>query len=381
MRLSNKRWNQGNVDQNPFAMQRQQATHRVQIDAPAMWLFERACLAGQPGWLPAGSMQLSYSESGKDELNALWSENETGPALFQKPGLRTFWTTTLLDPVRCRYEAVLVAPELAMGTLNVEMAEQDGGTAVRFDLSYTVISESGSALFDEVIGDRLGQLLERFGRNLTSSLSAGTASEVRLATHKARRRAVEHETTIDGDVDECFALACPVAELLWIDDWHFDLVYSESGRNEEGCIFLEPASGLSILRSPGANTYWYTTRFDTDEHRFEAIWLTRDVTIARWELSMTDLGGGRTRVNWSLVYTGLCPEGSRVIGESDFAERMKRVLSFLAASLKHYVETGTCLRITKRRKLQLAASLIGTALGRHFRRRRTCDGSASAPSR
>ncbi|MFC1705618.1 hypothetical protein ACFL59_02205 [Planctomycetota bacterium] len=167
---------------------------------------------------------------------------------------------------------------------------------------------------------------------------------------------------------------------LWIDDWQFDLVYSESGRNEEGCIFLEPASGLSILRSPGANTYWYTTRFDTDEHRFEAIWLTQDKTIARWGVSMVAEGGGRTRVSWSLIYTGLRPECSQVIGESGFSERVERVLSFLAASLKHYVETGSCLRVTTRRKLQLAVSLIGASLGRHFRRRRACDGKAATLS-
>jgi hypothetical protein len=34
--------------------------------------------------------------------------------------------------------------------------------------------------------------------------------------------------------DECFALACPVAELAWIDNWQFHLLYSDSGRNEEG---------------------------------------------------------------------------------------------------------------------------------------------------
>jgi len=377
MRLNGKQWNQGDLDQNPFVMQRKDATHRVLIDAPVARLFERACLAGQPGWLPPGSVRLSCSESGKDEKNALWSESETGPALFRRPELQTFWTTTLLDPEHHRYQAVLINPELAMGTLDVEMEEQDDGTIVRFDLSYTVLSEAGSALFDEEIGGRLGRLLERFGHTLTSSLTAEPVPPVTVDSRQAQRQGVEHEMTITGDIDECFALACPVAELLWIDDWKFDLIYSESGRNETGCIFLEPGTGLSIVRSPGANTYWYTTRFDTEQHRFEAIWLTRDLTIARWELNMTDLGGGQTRVLWSLVYTGLGLEGSRIIGESGFDERMKRALSFLATSLKHYVETGSVYRLSSQRKVRLAASLIGAALGRHFRGQSTGDGTAS----
>lgn len=151
---------------------------------------------------------------------------------------------------------------------------------------------------------------------------------------------VEHEITITGDIIECFALACPVAELLWIDDWKFDLVYSESGKNETGCVFLEPSTGLSMLRSPGANAYWYTTRYEVEQHRFDAIWLTRDLAIARWEVSMTDLGDGRTRVKWSLVYTGLGAEGNSIIGEPGLGVRMKKGLSFIATSLKHYVETG-----------------------------------------
>ena len=381
MKLSSKQWNQGNVDQNPFTMQRRRAAHRVVIDAPVGRVFERACLAGQPGWLPAGSLRLPYSESGQDEKNAVWSESETGPAVFQRPDLETIWTTTRLDPESHRYQAVLINPELTMGTLDVEMKERDDGTLVRFDLSYTVLGEAGSALFDEGIGGRLDQVLEGFGRTLASSLTAEPAPAATPASQRVRRQGVEHEITINGDIDECFALACPVAELLWIDDWKFDLIYSSSGKNETGCVFLEPFTGLSILRSPGANTYWYVTRYDPEQHLFDAVWVTRDMTVVHWEVSMTDLGGGQTRVNWSLFYTGLGQEGSRIVGEPGMDERMEQGLSFLATALKHYVETGDIFRVPSRRKLQLAASLIGASLGRHLRRQRASNGRASTLSR
>jgi hypothetical protein len=381
MKPNSKQWNQGNVEQSPFAMQRRQATHRVVIDAPAGWVFERACLAGQPGWLPAGSLRLSYAESGQDEKNALWSESETGPAVFQRPGLETVWTTTRLDPEGHRYQSVLINPELAMGTLDVEMEERDDGTLVRFDLSYTALSEEGSALFDAGFDGRLGEVLEGFGRRLTSSLTAEPAAKVTPASYRARRRRVEHEVTINGDVDECFALACPVAELLWIDDWKFNLIYSSSGKNEDGCVFLEPFTGMSILRSPGANTYWYVNRYDTERHLFDAVWVTRDLTVVNWGVSMTDLGGGQTRVTWSLIYTGLSEQGSRIIGELGMAGRMKGALGFLATAMKHYVETGDIFRVPSRRKLQVAASLIGAALGRHFHRQRVDYGGASTLSK
>ena len=375
--LSSRKWNQGNLDQNPFPTQRERAASRLRIDAPVGHLFERACLAGPPAWLATESLGLVCTESGHDEANALWWDDETGPALLRREGLRTFWTTTRTDPERHRHQSVLVCPELAVGTLDVVMEARDGGTLVRFDLSCTVLSEAGSSLFDEGIRRRMDRLLERFGRSLTESMSARTAPAASVGSRPARRSAVEHERVIDGDIDECFALACPVAELRWIPGWHFDLVYSESGRNETGCVFLEPSTGLSILRSPGAHTYWYTTDFDEEQHRFDAVWLTGNLTLARWKLQMTDLGDGRIRVTWSLVYTGLGPDGDRLLGESGMEGRMKRALGFLATCLTQYVETGTMYRLSSGRKLRLVGSLIGATLGRHLRRRRTGGDSVS----
>jgi hypothetical protein len=368
MKLSSKRWNQGNLNLSPFAPLRKRAAHQLRINAPIGCLYEQACLADLPGWLPLESVRLSSSENEKGKRQTLWSESETGSVVLRQPGLQTFWTITRRDPERFSCQAILLNPELAIGTLDVRMEEQDGGTVVLFDLSYTVLSEAGSALFNEGIEMRLGQLLERFGHTLANLPAAEPATTVTEASYQPPRLSIEHEITISGDIDECFALACPVAELLWIDDWKFDLIYSESGKNETGCVFLEPSSGLSMLRSAGANTYWYTTRFDTEKHRFDAIWLTRDLTIADWQASMTDLGGGQTRVNWSLSYTALGQEGRRILSESGMAKRMKRGLSFLATSLKHYTETGSIYRLSGQLKVRIAASLIGAALGRHFRR-------------
>ena len=188
---------------------------------------------------------------------------------------------------------------------------------------------------------------------------------------------------IEGDIDDCHALACPVAELLWIDGWSFDLIFSTSGTNETGCVFLEPSSGQSMLRVPGANTYWYVVSYDTEEHLLDAVWLTRDLTVGRFEARMTDLGAGMVRVAWRLVFTGLGQEGDAILGEPGMVARMTRGLTFLGTSLKHYVETGSLYRLSSRIKMKIAASLVGAALGRHLRRvhagRRPSATVAAAP--
>lgn len=378
MRLSNKKWNQGKLDENSFAMQRERASHQVPIDTPVARLFALACQAGQPGWLPAGSVRLLGSDSGKDEIDAVWSDSETGAALLQQPALVSFWTTTLIDAEAHRYQAVLAQPELAVGTLDVEMVPAGNRTVVRFSLSYTALSEAGSALFGEGVKQRLEELLKVFGETLASLAATGEVLAVATDSRRATRRTIEHAADITGDIDECFTLACPVAELLWIDGWQFDLVYSQCGVNETGCVFLEPFTGLSILRRPGANNYWYVTCFDREAHLFEAVWMTQDLTIARWQVTMTEIGGGQVRVRWRLRYTGLGPEGSSILAERGFDGRMKQALQFLTISLKTYVETGVLYQVPGSRKLQLAAALIGAALGRHYRRVRGGSPSASA---
>ena len=96
MNLTSKKWNQGNISMNAFGMQRKQAAHDVTVKTPAGRLFDQTCVNGAPGWLPAGSARLSYADSGHNELNALWVENETALALFQDSSLETIWTTTLM---------------------------------------------------------------------------------------------------------------------------------------------------------------------------------------------------------------------------------------------------------------------------------------------
>ncbi len=377
MDFSGKKWNQGDLDQNSFVMRREQAINEVVIDAPVGRVFERACVAGQPGWLPAESVRLAYSDTGMNEEHSLWLDSQTGLSVFRQPQLETFWTITRIEPADNRFQAVLINPGLTAGTFNVAMVEHGNQTLVRFDLTYTLLSEAGCALFDDGLGARLGKVLRQFADTLAFEVAADDPRPILRTPYQSRRETVEHEVTINVDIDECFALACPVAELKWIDGWSFDLIYSESGINETGCVFLEPSTGLSMLRLPSANTYWYCNCYDTEQHVFEVVWITLDLTIANWVLRMTDLGGGQTRVSWNLSYTGLGEAGNRLIGEAELDKRMKRGLGFLATALKHYVETGELFRLSSRQRLKVAGSLIGAALGRHFRRKPASEPRAS----
>jgi hypothetical protein len=215
---------------------------------------------------------------------------------------------------------------------------------------------------------------------------------------------------VRGDPDVIFSYACPVAELQWIDEWQFDLLHSDSGRNELHNIFAEPFSSAMVLRLLGQDTVWYTTRWDTAQRQFHSVLLTGDLVVAQWEFHLhalddrqdrgdrqdrrdrqdpgdrlnpddrrdrqdpgtrrdrQDRQDGRCRLEVTLTSTGLSPEGDRIVAEPDYAQRMRSMLSFVLRSAKCYAETGQILRMPHHRKAGLALSLLGTTLGRHLRR-------------
>lgn len=343
------RWNNGDLTLSPARMQRVSAHHQEVIDARPQQFFFWAC--------PVADALLRT------------------PALLRREEPATLVYPTLLDVERHRYHAFLACGDLVAGKLELELDDtDDGGALVRTSLTLTALTEQGNALFDRELGDRMRDLLARIGKGLRQVRQMDP--RLLVADHLRRQRSggpsasasASHQVVVQGDPDRCFALACPVAELDWIDGWCFDLIYSKSGRNEDNNIFLEPMSGFGVLRSPGARTYWYTTLYDTETRRFHAVLLTPELVIATFKFEMEDLGDGRTRLRWSLAYTGLTEEGRGIVAEAGFENRVFGMLELLARSAKRFVETGTLYRIPATRRARVLVSMIGAAVARHIRR-------------
>lgn len=367
MRRDGRTWNDGNLELSPIEMQRRRAAHEAHVDGPPDRVFVR--------------------------IEATLAPN----------GAITRWFVTHRDPEERHVGAVLLHPGLAIGKLEIGLTPRSGGTWVTLGFTYTAMSERGNALFDAQLEGRIRHMLGSFIAALRGSrleaeeldLPCGSPSPraARDGFRAVATRVVEHRVRIDAAADACFARACPRSELDWIDGWHFDLLYSDSGRNEDDCMFLEAMSGLAVHRSPRADTCWYTTLHDVARRRFHAVLLTGDFIIGRWAVEMSAVGNGSTEVRWSIAYVGLNERGNRMVLEQGLETRALGMLRFIASSLKLHCETGRVFRLPARRKVKIALSLVGAALGRHVRRltrreatppgpaRPRCPGSIRAPAR
>lgn len=338
MKRNGRKWNNGKMDLSLVKMKRKRESYRATVDAPS------------------------------ESVLALI------PPLFAPRHGDTDWFVT--QDKAHHVGAVLLKPGLAIGKLEIELAACNEGTRLILEFVYTAVSASGNTLFDGQLENQIQKMLRAFVRALQGE--AVTSDELRLPSQgptsrlrdsfRPKSAGASHEIMVRGGADECFALACPVAELDWIDSWQFHLLHSDSGRNEDDCIFIEAVSGFAVHRVAGADTYWYTTLYDPVARRFHAVLLTGDFVIGRWSLEVDAIGNGNSRMRWALMDTGLNEQGNQIILESGFETRIANMLRFLANSAKHFMETGEILRLPARRKARLALLLVIAVVAQRVRK-------------
>jgi hypothetical protein len=266
----------------------------------------------------------------------------------------------------CQFAVIL--PDRAMGRLELRAEPRDSGSALQLSLTFTSLSGSGNALFTAAIEERMEHLLDRLAASIERFCRGGDVSSLAPRRFRAEHTRVCTESVGPGDPRTDFVLACPVRELEWITDWQFDLLYSESGTNELDNIFVEPVSAVLALRCPGTNTTWYTTIWDTEGFRFEAVLVAGDLAVGRWIYEAERLADRGVRRRLTLCYTGLGARGNRILGEPGLQRRMTAMLRFVITSLECYLRTGIKYRVPRKTQLRLAAGVVGATIGRRLSR-------------
>ena len=146
----------------------------------------------------------------------------------------------------------------------------------------------------------------------------------------AARKVFRYSHVVSGSPEDVFPLLCPVREADWLPGWDADLIYSESGAAEDGCVFeTGPEQGT------GAGL-WTFTHYESPR-RVAMIRFSPPVLV-RIDIRLEDVGEGRTRVHWEYTLTGLAAEGNRKIQElvGSMEGRMKKT----NIALDHYLRSG-----------------------------------------
>lgn len=147
----------------------------------------------------------------------------------------------------------------------------------------------------------------------------------------AARQVFSVDVEFGGTPEQVFPLLCPIREYDWIPDWTCEMIYSETGIAELGCLFRTGhAAGDEV---------WTVSHYDPNT----AISFVRNrlnIWVVLMELTLQPAGSSTTTVTVTHTYTALSPEGEtqiKAMNERQHATQWQT----LAKLASHYVATGT----------------------------------------
>lgn len=146
---------------------------------------------------------------------------------------------------------------------------------------------------------------------------------------KAKRSIWNYQQTISAPPEVVFPLLCPVREGEWLDGWKYEMIYSESGLAEEGCVFITLGDGEK-------DTVWVITRHDRENHLIEFTRFTPGSRICVLKVGVTPKGDTESNVDISYTYTGITADGNAWI-EKFTEDAFLDAVKFWEVSMNHFL--------------------------------------------
>ena len=151
----------------------------------------------------------------------------------------------------------------------------------------------------------------------------------------ARRIVRQHTMQLPDVPNKVFPLLCPVREREWLHGWDCTIVHSESGFVEKNCVFTTDLPG-------DGHVVWVASRYEPDHEIIEFVQLAPGSRVAKLEVQLEELEGGRTLAHWSYTYTALTETGNEFLShitEDVYNKKMTKI----EESLSHFLKTGKML--------------------------------------
>ncbi len=135
---------------------------------------------------------------------------------------------------------------------------------------------------------------------------------------------------LPGSPEEAFPLLCPAREADWLPGWDTELVFTESGYAEKGCVFRTGSSGTA------GEGVWVFVTHDPPK-RVEIVRFTEDI-LFQIAAYLEPAGESETALTWEYVLTALTESGAAQLQGQDAV--LERKAATLGAALGHYLRTG-----------------------------------------
>lgn len=137
--------------------------------------------------------------------------------------------------------------------------------------------------------------------------------------------------------DEVFPLLCPVREAEWLEGFEADMLYSETGLAEDGCVFRTQIPG-------DPETIWMVVQHDRQERLIEFVRVTTGLAATRLRISLAEnTDHTTTSVHITYVFTPISQEGVAFVRKNHEERAFCKSMAWWEKSMNHFIETGRML--------------------------------------
>jgi hypothetical protein len=134
-----------------------------------------------------------------------------------------------------------------------------------------------------------------------------------------------------------FPLLCPKIEFDWVDGWECDIVYSESGYAEKGCIF-------TTCFQPEGYAVWIMTDYQQDTH-LRIVKTCEYLFLLEWTFDLLEINERSTDLKMIYSMTGLTEKGNDYV-ENTMDIVFPQLMGRLEKSMNYFLMTGMKLIIS-----------------------------------
>ena len=160
----------------------------------------------------------------------------------------------------------------------------------------------------------------------------------------------EFETELPAKPEDVFPLLCPVKEYDWIPEWRCEMLYSESGVAELGCVFTTDFGDSYGLETWVVSNYEPAIRI--------CFVRTGRMRTTRYEILLKSHGDGSIII-WRQEITGMNRQGDKLI-EGYTEDAFRAIMEPLNSLLKHFLQTGEPLHLSLRELSSMHKARGGT---------------------
>jgi len=143
----------------------------------------------------------------------------------------------------------------------------------------------------------------------------------------------EYKMNLNADADVVFPLLCPTQEYAWIPDWSCELLRSESGFVESGCVFRSAMNGRETL--------WCVAEFNPNNKTIVFVQFVSGDLVNRITLRLAEVSHQRSILTWFFEHTAVSERGSEALISGQLDEEVRNTMSALEHFLNEYLERVT----------------------------------------